>query len=137
MTPPPLHPWFARPSSLGRPQPRARTLIRTRITASASVQHLVEFRDGDTWATITIEASSVSFPEPLDSDGYPTSGCAEWLISAADFACGADGRPRLIIWPDRSSTSLAPRHPPRHYPPPQHKHLSEHEWPPIRWWRAQ
>ena len=73
-----------------------------------------------------------TFSAQLDEDGYPTPDCAEWLIQATDFTCEEDGRDRLIIWPDKSSTSLALGQDVRHYPPPQHRHLSRHGWPPMR-----
>ncbi|GAA4019016.1 hypothetical protein GCM10022280_18390 [Sphingomonas swuensis] len=106
------------------------------MTASTSVQHAVNFHAGTASATITIEGAEVSYPEPLDDDGYPAPGCAEWLISAAKIACDADARPRLLIWPDGSSTSLAPDDSLQHFPPARYKHLSKNGWPPIRWWKA-
>ena len=47
-----------------------------------------------------------------------------------------DGRPRLIIWPDMSSTNFEPQLAIRHFPPPSHKHESEHGWPPAKWWKG-
>lgn len=132
MSPPPDHPWFPRHPSLVRPKPKPRTIMRVTVAPTLLVQHIVRFVDGDPWAKIAVHKSHVSFPEPLDEEGYPTPECAEWLIQATDFICEDDGRARLLIWPDKSSTSFVPRHPVRHYPPPQQRHQSRHGWPPMK-----
>ncbi len=106
--------------------------MRVTVTPTLLVQHLVRFRAGDPWATLSVHASVVSFPTPLDDAGYPTAGCADWLIQATNFACEQDGRARLLIYPDMSSTSFAWGEPARHYPPPTYRSFSKHGWPPGR-----
>lgn len=85
------------------PKLEPRILVHVRCIPGVYAQHEAKIEDGERFAEISINASRLRYPSPLN-DGHPTVECREWLTDAVAETVRRDGHKRCIFWPDDSVT---------------------------------